>query len=176
MFNVDSKVRAQLATRLQRVLLVDPHLGTIHLLNDLFKALGVAERAAASSTEKAFETATELGPQLILTEVAGPNLNGLDLVARLRRSTLECRQAPIIVLSADATAASIKGARDAGAHEFLCKPFTAGALFKRVENVILKPRPWIEATMYVGPDRRRFNSGEFEGDKKRRADAAGVAA
>ncbi len=98
------------------------------------------------------------------------------MAVRLRRSTLDCRQAPIIVLSAEATAAAIKAARDAGAHEFLCKPFTAGALFKRVENVILKPRPWIEAKMYVGPDRRRFNSGEFEGDKKRRADAAAVAA
>ena len=67
---------------------------------------------------------------------------------------------------------SIKAARDSGAHEFLCKPFTAGHLFKRVENVALKPRLWIEAKMYVGPDRRRFNSGDFEGAKKRRADSA----
>ncbi len=176
MFNVDSKVRTQIARRLQRVLLVDPHPATVYLLNDLFKVLGVAERVAASSTEKAFETAASLDPQLILTELAGPDLSGVELAVRLRRSTLACRQAPIIVLSAEATAAAIKGARDAGAHEFLCKPFTAGALFKRVENVILKPRPWIEATMYVGPDRRRFNSGEFEGDKKRRADAAAAAA
>ncbi len=62
MFNVDSKVRTQIAQRLQRVLLVDPHLATIHLLNDLFKTLGVDERAAASSTEKALETAARLDP------------------------------------------------------------------------------------------------------------------
>ena len=41
----------------------------------------------------------------------------------------------------------------------------------------LKPRPWIEAVGYVGPDRRRFNSGEYTGAKKRRSDgAAGGAA
>ena len=73
---------------------------------------------------------------------------------------------------AEATAASINGARNAGVHEFLLKPYTAGDLFKRVENVMLKPRPWIEAVMYVGPDRRRFNSGEFAGAKKRRSDGA----
>ena len=46
-----------------------------------------------------------------------------------------------------------------------------GDLFRRVENVTCKSRPWIEAVMYVGPDRRRFNSGEFAGAKKRRSDA-----
>ena len=65
---------------------------------------------------------------------------------------------------------SIKGARDAGAHEFLRKPYTIKDLFKRVENVILKPRDWIEAQMYVGPDRRRFNSESYTGARKRKAE------
>ena len=38
----------------------------------------------------------------------------------------------MIVVSAEATAERIKAARDAGAHEFLKKPFSAGDLFKRV--------------------------------------------
>ncbi|MBA3049158.1 MAG: response regulator, partial [Brevundimonas sp.] len=55
-------------------------------------------------------------------------------------------------------------------HEFLRKPFTSADLFKRVENVALKPRDWVEAVGYIGPDRRRFNSGEFSGPGKRKAD------
>ena len=62
------------------------------------------------------------------------------------------------------------GARDAGVHEFLRKPFTSGDLLKRVENVALKPRDWIEAVGYVGPDRRRFNSGEFSGPGQAQGD------
>ena len=34
----------------------------------------------------------------------------------------------------------------------------------------LKPRDWVEAVGYVGPDRRRFNSGEYSGPGKRKAD------
>ena len=74
------------------------------------------------------------------------------------------------MVTADATANTIKGARDVGVHEFLRKPFTSADLFKRVENVALKPRDWIEGISYVGPDRRRFNSGEYSGPQKRKND------
>ncbi len=35
----------------------------------------------------------------------------------------------------------------------------------------MKPRDWIEAVAYVGPDRRRFNSGDYSGPLKRQADS-----
>jgi len=176
LFNLDAKVRAQIAKHVTRVLLIDPNPGAVRLLTDLLKDLGTEERAAAATTRRALQIAADFAPQLILCELSGPDLDAVEFIRTLRRSTLACRQAPVIVLSAEARETSIKSARDAGAHEFLCKPFTAGALFKRVENVTLKPRPWIEARMYVGPDRRRFNSGAFEGDKKRRDDKAFVVA
>ena len=74
------------------------------------------------------------------------------------------------MVTGDATANTIKGARDVGVHEFLRKPFTSADLIKRVENVALKPRDWIEGISYVGPDRRRFNSGEYAGPQKRKND------
>ena len=40
----------------------------------------------------------------------------------------------------------------------------------------MKPRDWIEAIGYVGPDRRRFNSGEYAGPQKRKADKPATAA
>ncbi len=113
---------------------------------------------------------------MIFTERAGPKLDGESLTRKLRRSNLAARRAPVIMVTADATASSIKGARDSGVHEFLRKPFTSADLFKRVENVALKPRDWIEAVGYVGPDRRRFNSGEYAGPQKRKADKPASAA
>jgi hypothetical protein len=62
------------------------------------------------------------------------------------------------------------GARDAGVHEFLRKPYTMKDLLRRLEAVSLKPRDWVEAVQYVGPDRRRFNSAEYAGPRKRRSD------
>jgi DNA-binding response OmpR family regulator len=171
-FNIDAKIKARIAPHIERVLIVDPNLGVTHVLAELLKEMGARQRLHVATTRKALDLAAEWAPQLIFVEFAAPGLDGVDFITRLRRSTLSARTAPVIVITADTRANSIITARDAGAHEFLCKPFTAGHVFRRVENVTLKPRPWIEAQMYVGPDRRRFNAGAFEGAKKRRADSA----
>lgn len=172
MFNIESKIRARMAPHLQRVLVVDPNLVSSRLLIDLVKDLGAHQRLHAATTKRGLEIAADWQPQLIFVEFSGPGLDGVDFTRRLRRSPIVARTAPVIVVTADTRESSIKASRDAGAHEFLCKPFTAGHVFRRVENVTLKPRPWIEAKMYVGPDRRRFNSGDYEGRRKRRADNA----
>ena len=172
MFNIDAKVRDRIARHIERVLIVDPNLGATRVLTELLKDIGARQRYHAPTSKRGLELVAEFQPQLIFIEFAGPGLDGPDFISRLRRSTLPARQAPVIVITSDTREVSIKAARDSGAHEFLCKPFTAGHVFRRVENVTLKPRPWIEAKMYVGPDRRRFNSGEFEGARKRRNDAS----
>lgn len=171
MFSADSKILQRVAQEIQRVLVVDPAPAAARLLGDLAKDMGARQVVTTGRTDAALAITQDFDPQLILIEFAGPDLDGLDFTRRLRRSAMSARMAPVIMITAEATAASIVGARNAGVHEFLRKPYTAGDLFRRVENVALKPRPWIEAVMYVGPDRRRFNSGEFAGSKKRRSDA-----
>jgi DNA-binding response OmpR family regulator len=81
----------------------------------------------------------------------------------------------VIVVTSEATAAAIVASRNAGVHEFLRKPFTAKDLVKRLEAVTLRPRDWIEAISYVGPDRRRFNSGDYRGPRKRQSDNPAMA-
>jgi len=171
-FNIDDKTRLSIRRQIERVLVVDPNGAAARLLTDLLTELGARQRLTASTTARALEITREFQPQLIFIEFTGPALDGVDFTQRLRRSSLVARRVPVVIVSADTREASIKAARDSGAHEFLCKPFTAGHVFRRVENVIMKPRPWIEAKMYVGPDRRRFNSGQYVGDRKRGADAA----
>ena len=171
MFNADQKTLQRLAPHLARVLIIDPVPFAARLLGDLMKEMGARDIATATRGDRAAELVREYEPQLIFTEFAGEGLDGLDFTIKLRRSALAARQAPVIMVTTEATAASIVSARNSGVHEFLRKPYTAGDLFRRVDNVMMKPRPWIEAVMYVGPDRRRFNSGEFTGSKKRRSDA-----
>lgn len=178
MFSPDTRLVQPVASHIQRVVIVDPVPGSSKLLGELMKEMGAREVRIFGHGPRALEFLADYPAQMIFTELAGPDLDGLDLTQRLRRSTMPSRMVPVIMITAEATAASIIGARNAGVHEFLRKPYTAGDLFRRVENVTLKPRPWIDAVMYVGPDRRRFNSGEFVGSKKRRSDtfqAAGAA-
>lgn len=170
MFAVDRRALAKLAPMLKRVLIVDPNPHAARMLTEIIKGLGASEIVIETNTDRAMKTAAELEPGVIFTERTGDRLDGEVFARKIRRSHLGCRRVPIIMVTADATATTILGARDAGVHEFLRKPFTIADLFKRVENVALKPRDWVEAVGYVGPDRRRFNSGEFSGPGKRKAD------
>jgi CheY-like chemotaxis protein len=175
-FTADAKTLSRIGPVVRRVLIADPNAASARLMMDIMKSLGAREIATEADENRLLEHAREMEPGVIFTERAGPRLDGEQLARRIRRSNLACRRAPIIMVTADATASSIKGARDSGIHEFLRKPFTAGDLFRRVENVALKPRDWIEAVGYVGPDRRRFNSGEYSGPQKRSADKPATAA
>lgn len=176
MFAIDRRLLTKLEPVVARVLIVDPNPHAARLLYDIVKALGARDVVTAADEAMAMKAAAALEPGIVFTERSGPALDGESLARRLRRSDLECRRAPIIMITTEATATTILGARDAGVHEFLRKPFTGGDLLKRVENVALKPRNWIEAVGYVGPDRRRFNSGEYSGPTKRRTDKAATGA
>ena len=175
MFNAEAKKLQRISPMIERVLIIDANPYAAKLMSELVKEMGARQTAYCSDTERAIEVCTDFEPQLIFTEFLVEKVDGLDFTKRLRRARITARKAPVIMVTAEATPNSIGGARNAGVHEFLRKPFTAGDLFRRVENVALKPRPWIEAEMYVGPDRRRFNSGEYAGSRKRRADLAKAA-
>lgn len=176
MFALDAKTMQRIAPVVRRVIIVDPNPAAARLLSDLLKGFGSRDVAVENDEARVIDLAREVEPGLILTERAGPKLDGEALARRIRRSSLSCRRVPIIMVTAEATASSIKGARDAGVHEFLRKPFTSGDLFRRVENLATKPRDWVEAVGYIGPDRRRFNSDDYAGPGKRKADKPASAA
>ncbi len=169
-FNIDPKLVRVFAPFLARVLIVDPAPASARMLADLLRQISPGETWTAATTPAAFKLADTAGPQLIFVEYQGEGLDGLSLTRKLRRSNFGCRMAPVIMTTSQATPAAILGARDAGVHEFLRKPFTTGDLVRRLEAVTRQPRRWIEATDYVGPDRRRFNSAEYKGSRKRRND------
>jgi DNA-binding response OmpR family regulator len=172
MIFTDARLARQLEPWLERVLIVEPTAASARLLLELIKGGGGKQIQIERSFQAAFDACRRVEPRLIFTEVGGPDLEGLTFVRTLRRSDLACRQAVVIVVTAEATARVIVAARNAGVHEFLRKPFTARDLARRLEAAALHPRDWIEAVGYVGPDRRRFNSGDYQGPRKRRSDQA----
>lgn len=156
-------------------MILDSNMASARLLGDLMKGMGARDILFETDERHALELARDCEPTLFFMERSGPRFDGENLARRIRRSQLECRKAPLIMVTAEATATNIKGARDSGIHEFMVKPFTTGDLVRRVVNVATKPRPWVEAVGYVGPDRRRFNSGEYKGPRKRREETRAAA-
>lgn len=170
MFAADPKVLARIAPVVRRVVIADPNVASARVLQDILKSLGSREVVIEHEEARVVELIREVEPGILFTERTGAQLDGESLTRKLRRSNLASRKVPVIMVTAEATASTIKGARDSGVHEFLRKPFTTTDLLRRIENVACKPRDWVEAVGYVGPDRRRFNSGEYNGPHKRKAD------
>ena len=175
MFALDTKSMQKIAPVVRRVIIVDPNPAAAKLMADLLKGFGTRDVVIEADEARIIDLAREMEPGLFVIERSGPKLDGEHLARRIRRSSLSTRRAPIIMVTADATASSIKGARDAGVHEFLRKPYTSGDLYRRIENLATKPRDWVEAVGYVGPDRRRFNSTDYAGPRKRKQDAGNAA-
>jgi CheY-like chemotaxis protein len=170
----ETKLVQRMAPMLQRALIVDPNVASARLISEILRDLMHTHVWTANSTDRALKLANNVNPNVIFVEYAAADLDGLDFTRALRKSRYACRKAPVVMVTGAATAATLLAARDAGVHEFLCKPFSMKDLMRRLEAVTLKQRDWVEAMSYIGPDRRRFNSGDYDGPRKRRGDVEQV--
>jgi DNA-binding response OmpR family regulator len=147
------------ATKFAPILVVSAERGVAQRLAEMMRGLGPVPEVIWSGAEgEAWRHVEATHPKLVFVEQPGFEIDGLALVRRLRRSDAPCRQAPVIMMSDEATIGAMRAAQAVGAHEFLIRPFSAHDLAKRLEAVAGTPRNWIEGRVYVGPDRRRFNS------------------
>lgn len=168
---IDIRIKARLCAITQRVLIVDAQPAAARSVSDRLRDVCPCQIWTAAEATEGMDLAARIDPRVIFVGQS-PALDGAAFVRALRRSELGCRQAPVILISPEPTAAAIVAARDAGAHEFLRKPFTAEDLARHLEAVAGRPRDWVEGVGYVGPDRRRFNSGDYSDVLKRRVEHA----
>jgi CheY-like chemotaxis protein len=152
---------------LRRALIIEPVVASHSVVVPILKGLGIQEVHSANSEAAAQRIITAHAPQAILADFSAPGWDGPAFIRGLRRSTLPIRFAPVIMMSGAWTARTILEARDCGAHECIRRPFSIGELARRIRAATEFPRDWIEAQTYVGPDRRRFNSGGGDGLERR---------
>ncbi len=110
-----------------RILVVDDEPQLTRVLRTGLKSRGYDVRAAADGLA-GFETFTDWHPDLVITDLAMPNVDGLELCRRLRAIS----QVPIIVLSAKGEEKTKVEALDLGADDFVTKPFGIDELLARV--------------------------------------------
>ncbi len=98
---------------------------------------GYAFAEAADGTE-AIEAVERLQPDLVLLDVMLRGTNGLKVIEQMRAAGRNL-ETPVLVISAFAADSDVKAAFDAGATEFLKKPFEPDVLRSTVEE-LLAPR------------------------------------
>ncbi len=129
--------RASANARRARILLADDNADMRAYVARLLSVRHDVE--AAADGHAALEAALEQRPDLILTDIMMPRLDGFGLIKEIRAKE-SLRDLPVIVLSARAgEEASIEGL-SAGADDYLVKPFSARELIARVEAALALAR------------------------------------
>jgi len=120
----------------RRILLVDDEPQITRVLRTSLSAHGYDLRVA-NDGEAALDIAKDWVPDLMITDLSMPNMDGLELCRRFRTRS----QAPIIVLSVKGEERTKVQALDAGADDYVTKPFGIGELLARVRaNLRRSPR------------------------------------
>jgi DNA-binding response OmpR family regulator len=93
------------------------------------------EVVAAGDGEEALATALERNPDLALLDVMMPKLDGYEVTERLRREDAT-RHLPVILLTARVQETDIARGLEAGADDYVTKPFSPTELRARVQAVL----------------------------------------
>ncbi|HKG58744.1 MAG TPA: response regulator transcription factor [Pyrinomonadaceae bacterium] len=142
-----------------RILVVDDEPQLTRVLRMGLKSRGYDVRAAADGLA-GFEAFNDWHPDLVITDLAMPNVDGLELCRRLRAiSTV-----PIIVLSAKGEEKTKVEALDLGADDYVTKPFGIDELLARVRASLRRAKAPVsnEATQTM------LDSGDFHVDLETR--------
>jgi two-component system, OmpR family, KDP operon response regulator KdpE len=121
----------------RRILVVDDESQITRVLRTTLSSQGYDIRTA-NDGETALEIAKDWMPDMVVTDLAMPGMDGLELCRRLRTTT----KIPIIVLSVRGEERTKVKALDAGADDYVTKPFGMEELLARVRaNLRRSPAP-----------------------------------
>ena len=154
-----------------KVLVVDPNAFMRGVVADSLRRLMVTNIMAAASAVEAFTVGRMFKPDIIFVDWDAGRMSGLEFAREVRRNTTGVsRETPIILLAGVIDHDQLMSARQAGINEFLLKPVSAQGVLSRIEEVVLRPRKFIDSRNYVGPCRRRKDDPNYAGPWRRLTD------
>ncbi len=150
------------AAPLPRILVVDDEPQIRRALATNLRARGYVVDLAEDG-EQALQMAADHRPDVVILDLGLPGIDGIEVIVGLRVWT----QVPIVVLSVRADESDKVAALDAGADDYLTKPFGMNELLARLRAATRRAVPTEEAATVVTPhftvdlaDRRVLRKGQ----------------
>ena len=154
------------------VLIADKNAHMRRIMRSILRELNIRMVTEAGTPEDALALLTSKPFDLAFVEWA-PDFDGNASIRQLRRqSNAASRFIPVIVTSAYTEVHHVVASRDAGADQFLAKPFTAKLIFEHLKAVVEGNRPFVRSKSFFGPDRRRRKKPPPDGWERRGAKKA----
>lgn len=118
------------------VLVVDDSAAIRKILSRVLKSsdLGVGEVYEAGDGEEALKMLGEKSVNLILSDINMPNMDGLQLLERVKSSSM-WKDLPFIMISTEGGATKVMEAVEKGATGYVKKPFTAEQIKEKLVGV-----------------------------------------
>jgi two-component system KDP operon response regulator KdpE len=129
----------------QRVLVVDDEPQILRALRATLRGAGYTVDTAATA-EEALTVAAAAPPEAVILDLVLPDGNGTDVCRELRTWS----EAPVIVLSAVGEERQKIAALDAGADDYVTKPFSVDELLARLRAVLRRRAPEQEPVLDIG--------------------------
>lgn len=156
-----------------RVLIIEDNQPMLEICKTLILTFGVGEVLTARNGDEGFKVFCRENPDIIIADWMMEPMDGITMTRRIRNDSISPNHyVPIILMTGFSEKKRVIQARDSGVTEFLVKPFTARDLYKRIAQIIERPRQFIKADGFFGPDRRRKSDPIFNGPFKRESDIA----
>jgi two-component system KDP operon response regulator KdpE len=139
------------------ILVVDDEPQITRVLKTTLSSHGYSVRASSDGDE-ALQVMKEWNPDLVITDLRMPNMDGLDLCRHVRKKS----RVPIIVLSVKGEERIKVEALDAGADDYITKPFSINELLARVRAALRR------AAAPEQPESPLIEAGDFHIDLQTR--------
>jgi two-component system KDP operon response regulator KdpE len=132
---------------MSRILVVDDEVQIVRALATNLKARGYEVEVATTGPD-AVRMAADRRPDLMVLDLGLPGIDGIEVLRSLRGWT----SLPVIVLSARGQEADKIEALDAGADDYVAKPFAMGELLARIRAGLRRAAPSDDAAVVETPD------------------------
>ncbi len=142
--------------RRRRILVVDDEPQITRVLRVGLNGRGFDVRTAADA-ESAIDTLADWTPDLVVTDLTMPGMDGIELCRRIRKRS----QVPIIVLSVKNDERTKVAALDEGADDYVTKPFSMDELLARIRAALRRvpaPEGASEGVLEAGDFRIDFDA------------------
>jgi CheY-like chemotaxis protein len=136
-------------------LIVDDQPFTRRLVRTMLHGFGSREVYESATGAEALELARSTMPNIIITDLIMPDLNGLRFIKMMKAPSATTSQIPIIVLSGYLTKTATLAINESGADELLVKPVSPKALYEHVSRIVLRKNQTNPPTAFVQNQRRR---------------------
>lgn len=118
-----------------KVLVVDDFPSMRKIIARILKQIGIVNIVEAKDGHEALRKMREDKFDLILLDWNMPNLDGLG-VLKIMKANIATASIPVIIVTAEVLKENILAAVNAGANDYIGKPFTAETMEEKIKNVI----------------------------------------